>query len=73
MSDTKTSPLRKAREYQGFSREKVAAELAISSKTVERHEAFIAPVKRYQLEQYAELYKVPVGRLKAHLPQDVAA
>ncbi len=55
--------LRQAREFTGLSREKVAAELGISSKTLERWEKGITPTKRYQLVRLAALYSVPLEQL----------
>lgn len=58
------SGLREARDYLGLSREKVAAKVGISSKTLERWEKGETPVKRYQLQQLAEVYGVSVDDLE---------
>jgi transcriptional regulator with XRE-family HTH domain len=55
--------LRAARDATGLSREKVAAALGVSSKTIERWEQGRSPVKRYQLKRLADLYDTPVGTL----------
>ena len=65
MSDaTLVSPLRAAREHLGYSREKVAAELNVSSKTIERWEAGQTSVKRWRLIQLAKIYGVGVDQLE---------
>lgn len=62
-----TSALRAARDKQGLSRERVAAQLdpPISSKTLERWEAPGAGVKRWRLEQLAILYGCEVAEIAA--------
>jgi transcriptional regulator with XRE-family HTH domain len=58
------SRLREAREFTGLSREKVAAEIGVSSKTIERWENGLSPVKRYRLKRLADIYGVPVAALE---------
>ena len=60
------SPLRIARERTGLSREKVAAQLDISSKTVERWEKGTQKrrIKRSYLKQLADLYEVTLEELE---------
>jgi transcriptional regulator with XRE-family HTH domain len=53
-----------ARIGTGLSREKVAASLGVSSKTIERWERGTSPVKRYQLIRLAELYGVAIASLE---------
>ncbi len=55
--------LRQAREFTGLSREKVAAELGISSKTLERWEKGDSPVPRHKLRELAEVYRVQLNEL----------
>ncbi len=55
--------LRQARDFTGLSREKVAAQLGISSKTLERWEKGTTSAKRYQLVRLAALYEVPLEQL----------
>ncbi len=59
MSDS----LRQARDFHGLSREKVAALIGVSSKTIERWENGTTPAKRYQLARLAAVYGVPVEQL----------
>lgn len=73
MSDSiRRSSLELARLHKGFSRERVGRELNLSSKTVERHERRVTPVKRWQLEQYAALYGATMRSLNDML-DEVAA
>ena len=58
------SRLREARDYTGLSREKVAAQIGVSSKTIERWENGTTPVKRYQLRRLADIYGVPAKSLE---------
>jgi transcriptional regulator with XRE-family HTH domain len=62
--------LQSARESFGLSREKVAAELDVSARTIYRWEKGTTPVKRVVLYRLAELYHVPVDAL---LEEEVAA
>ncbi len=59
------SKLRLVREATGLSRERVAAQLdpPISSKTLERMEQGLAPLKGFRLKQLAALYDVSVDEL----------
>lgn len=59
-----TVSLREARERTGLSREKVAAQVGITSKTLERWEKG-APAKRYIVDQLAVIYGVKSERIAA--------
>lgn len=60
MTDTANgkSRLRLAREAEGLSRERAAAHIGISSKTLERYEKGVTPVPRFRLREFAKLYRV---------------
>lgn len=59
-----STQLRAAREYTGLSREKVAARIGCSAKTIERWEKGKTPVRRYHLLALAEVYGVDVEELE---------
>jgi len=63
MSRPSTYTLREARDQTGMSREQVAARLSFSSKTLERMEKH-NKAKRYLALQLAELYGIPISRLR---------
>ena len=66
------SKLQALREFTGLSHEKVARELGISAKTLERWERGTTPIKRYQAAQLAELY-VQFGVDASQVIEEVAA
>lgn len=57
--------LREARTRTGLSREKVAPQVGISSKTLERWEKNETPAKRYIVERLAVIYGVDPARIAA--------
>jgi transcriptional regulator with XRE-family HTH domain len=61
------TPLRAARERTGLSRETVVRRLdpPISTKTLERMENGLAPLKGFRLKQLAAIYEVPISDLAA--------
>lgn len=63
MSRPTTYTLREARDHSGLSREQVATQLGFSSKTLERME-LANRGKRYIVAQLAELYGVPLRRVR---------
>lgn len=62
--------LQEAREQYGLSREKVAARIGVSSKTIERWEKGSTPIRRYQLLALADLYGVDPETVEVHARQD---
>jgi transcriptional regulator with XRE-family HTH domain len=66
------SRLRAARDDLGLSREKVAAQLGVSSKTIERWEKGEPSAPRYRLIELAPIYGVPVEALIAEPEEAVA-
>lgn len=62
-----------ARNLTGLGREKVAATIGVTSKTIERWEKGVTPIKGYRLEQLAELYGVDPDRLVQRQNGQVAA
>jgi transcriptional regulator with XRE-family HTH domain len=60
-----TFTLLEARKSTGLSREKAAAQVNISSKTLERWEKGRTPAKRYIVDQLADVYRIPRERIAA--------
>lgn len=56
--------LRQARERTGLSREKVAPQVGISSKTLERWERGDTSPKRYIVERLAVIYGITVDAIE---------
>lgn len=65
-----SSRLRAVRDARGLSREKVARQLGISSKTVERMEKGVTEVKDIHYLAFAHVYEVDIQDLKE---EEVAA
>jgi DNA-binding XRE family transcriptional regulator len=64
LSRQSTVTLLQARKNTGLSREKVAPQVGISSKTLERWEKGMTPAKRYIVAQLAVIYGVDADAIE---------